>query len=71
MAAFTAIMCLDLFAFGLRFREFFGLPGKLVIVGLTSLLMAGWLLAGKALPLVSAWFFLPAAPPYALLAPYS
>ena len=66
MAAFMAIMCLDLFAFGLRFRAYFGLPGKLVIVGLTSLLMAGWLLAENALPLVSA---LPAAPPYALFAP--
>jgi hypothetical protein len=62
-------MCLDLFAFGLRVRAFFGLPGKLVIVGLTSLLMAGWLLAGNALPRVSAWLFLPAAPPYALFAP--
>lgn len=69
MAAFAAIMCLDLFAFGLRFRTFFGLPGKLVIVGLTSLLMSGWLLAGNALHLVSAWFFLPSEPPYALLAP--
>ena len=50
MAAFVAIMCLDLFAFGLRFREFFGLPGKLVIFGLGSLLIAGWLLAGGVLP---------------------
>ena len=69
MAAFTAIMCLDLFAFGLRFRPFFGLPGKLVIIGLSSLLISGWLLAGNALHLVSAWFFLPATPPWALLAP--
>ena len=28
-----------------RFRAFFGLPGKLVIIGLSSLLMSGWLLA--------------------------
>lgn len=69
MASFAAIMCLDLFAFGLKFRAFFGLPGKLVIVGLTSLLMSGWLLAGSALGLASAWFFLPAEPPYALFAP--
>jgi hypothetical protein len=69
MAAFVAIMCLDLFAFGLKFRAFFGLPGKLVIISLGTILMAGWLLAGNALGLVAAPLFLPAAPPFALLAP--
>jgi hypothetical protein len=47
MAGFAAIMCLDLFAFGLKYRQFFGLPGKLVVLGLSTLLMTAWLLAGK------------------------
>lgn len=49
MAGFTAIMCLDLFAFGLGFRSYFGRPGRLVIVGMGTVLVAGWLLAGGIL----------------------
>jgi hypothetical protein len=49
MAFFTVIMCFDLFAFGLRFQQFFGPPGKLVIMALSFLLMAAWLLAGNVL----------------------
>jgi hypothetical protein len=47
---------LDLFAFGLRFQAFFSLPGRLVIIGLASLLMSGWLLpwAWKAEQLAAA-----------------
>jgi hypothetical protein len=47
MAGFTAIMCLDLFAFGLGFAAYFGRPGRLVIVAMGTVLMAGWFLAGE------------------------
>jgi hypothetical protein len=51
LAGFTWLMSLDLFAFGLGFRKFFGRPGRLVIIGLSTIIAAGWLLAAS----VPAW----------------
>jgi hypothetical protein len=55
LAGFTWIMSLDLFAFGLGFRGFFGRPGRLVIIGLSTIIAAGWLLAAS----IPAWIALP------------
>ena len=64
LAGFTWLMSLDLFAFGLGFRKFFGRPGRLVIIGLSTIIAAGWLLAAS----IPAWAAVPVSFMMALLA---
>jgi hypothetical protein len=64
LASFTWLMSLDLFAFGLAFRRFFGRPGRLVIIGLSTIIASGWLLAGS----VPAWAAVPVSFAMALVA---
>jgi hypothetical protein len=52
MMLFTAVMTVDIFAFGVKMQknylsDAFGPLGKLVLVLLGVLLMVGWLLAGR------------------------
>lgn len=52
MAAFSAVMCLDIFQFGRRMRALdgalFGFWGRLVLGMLGLLLIGGWLVVGFA-----------------------
>jgi hypothetical protein len=52
MAVFTALMTWDIFAFGLNMRrgylkQAFGAPGRIVLLALGALQIAGWLRAGS------------------------
>lgn len=59
MVLFSAVMVMDIYFFGMKMRDtlaregapsVFGTPGKIVLLLLGLLLVAGWLLAGFAAP---------------------
>jgi hypothetical protein len=55
-AAFTTLMCLDIFAFGLRFHRYFGRRGKAIAAAIPCIMASGWLLAAELFdPAVAGW----------------